>query len=66
MHSNTKLTVKDATDAKTLQIQHLRDPNPIEDVPDQDSAEKQQNIVCCLTVGSEQSWVMKCQVFSYS
>jgi len=38
MSSGTKLPAKDATDSNHRQIQRLRDPNPTEDVPDQDSA----------------------------
>jgi len=38
MHLDAKLTAKDATDANTLLIRRLRDLNPMEDVPDQDSA----------------------------
>ena len=38
MNSNTKLTAKDAADThKHLRIRRLRDPNPMEDVPDRDS-----------------------------
>jgi len=44
MHSDMKLTATDATDAKThTQIRRFRDPNPIEDVPDQDPAQKTGN-----------------------
>jgi len=38
MSLGTKLTAADATDAKHWLIRHLRDPNPKEEVPDQDSA----------------------------
>ena len=38
MDLGTKLTVKNATDAKHRQILRLGDPNPMDDVPDQDSA----------------------------
>ena len=38
MYSDTKLTVKDITGEKTMPNSTLRDPNPIKDVPDQDSA----------------------------
>jgi len=38
MRSDMKLAVKNATDANHLQIRCLRDPNPMEDAPDQDSA----------------------------
>jgi len=43
MRSDTKLTAKDATDAKHSPIRRLRDPNPMENVPDQDSAKSQEN-----------------------
>ena len=42
-HSDTKLTVTDATDAKKSANACLRDPNPMEDIPDQDSAPKTEN-----------------------
>ena len=41
MHSDTKLTAKDATDAKHQQIRRLRELNPMGDVVDQESAQSQ-------------------------
>ena len=38
MYSDTKLTVKGATDANTPANRRLGDLNPMEDAPDQDSA----------------------------
>jgi len=35
----SKLNANDATAAKLWQHRRLRDPNPVEDVPEQDSAE---------------------------
>jgi len=42
MDSGAKLPAKGATGPKTP-IRHLRDPNPIDDVPDQDSAKNPSN-----------------------
>jgi len=44
MDSDTKLTAKYTTDAKQRQIQRLRDPNPMDDIPTQDSTKNQENI----------------------
>jgi len=46
MHVDTNLTVKDATDAKNKQVRRLRDTNPKEDVPEQDSAIKFSLYLC--------------------
>ena len=43
MDSGTKQTAKDATDATHPQILRLRNPNPMKDVPDQDSAKSLEN-----------------------
>ena len=43
MDSGTKQTTKDATDAKTLAIRLFSDTNPMEDIPDQDSAKNPRN-----------------------
>ena len=40
--SGTKLTAKNATTQKYQQIRRLRDLNPVEDVPDQESAENRE------------------------
>ena len=44
MQSDAKLTVKNATDTKTPPIRRLCEPNPTEDVPDQDSTENLEHI----------------------
>ena len=49
MDSGTKLIAKDATDTKHCQIRHLRDLTPMEEAPDQDSAQKsakRKKLVC--------------------
>ena len=43
MNLDTKLTATDATDAKKTLIRRLPDSNPMDDVPDQDSAENAEN-----------------------
>jgi len=58
MQSDTKLTVKDATDAKPPRIRRIRNLNPMGDVPDQDSAKNPENQFQALFCLPEQSLVL--------